>query len=133
MRFQIIAAIISSMALGGCGVELFGSSFTATPSGTTTSSARVSNVEAMLTPEGVCEADVSLDPAALRGRPSEIATGIGECDLVRLKAKRPTDVLIGQGGTGQREVQVLYSEPGGREIYLFTDNRLTRIVKPGQG
>jgi hypothetical protein len=133
MKFQIVAAIISSMSLGGCGVELFGSSFTATPAGSSSSTARVSNVEAMLTQEGVCEADVSLDPAALRGRPSEIATGIGECDLVRLKAKRPTDVLIGQGGTGQREVQVLYSEPGGREIYMFTDNRLTRIVKPGQG
>jgi hypothetical protein len=133
MRFQFVAAIISSMALGGCGVELFGSSFTATPAGSSSSTARVSNVEAMLTQEGVCEADVSLDPAALRGRPSEIATGIGECDLVRLKAKRPTDVLIGQGGTGQREVQVLYAEPGGREIYMFTDNRLTRIIKPGQG
>ena len=36
-------------------------------------------------------------------------------------------------GKGQREVQVLYSEPGGREIYLFTDNRLSRIVRPGQG
>ncbi len=29
------------------------------------------------------------------------------------------------------EVQVLYAEPGGRELYLFTDNRLGRIVKPG--
>ena len=54
------------------------------------------------------------------------------CELVRLKAKRPTDVLIGDNGRGQREVQVLYSEPGNREIYMFTDNRLSRIVKPGQ-
>ncbi|MGL4727158.1 MAG: hypothetical protein ACRCWO_00235 [Bosea sp. (in: a-proteobacteria)] len=114
-------------------MELFGSSFTSTPAGTTTSSARISNREALLTPEGVCEADVSLDPAALRTRPTEIAPGIGECDLVRLKAKRPTDVLIGQGGTGQREAQVLYAEPGGREIYMFTDGKLARIIKPGQG
>ncbi len=42
-------------------------------------------------------------------------------------------MLIGESGKGQREVQVLYAEPGGREIYLFTDNRLTRIVRPGQG
>ena len=56
-----------------------------------------------------------------------------ECELVKLKGTRPTDVLVGESGKGQREVQVLYSEPGGREIYLFTDNRLTRIVKPGQG
>jgi hypothetical protein len=52
---------------------------------------------------------------------------------VRLKRDKPTDVLIGESGRGQREVQVLYAEPGGREIYLFTDNKLTRIVKPGQG
>ena len=64
---------------------------------------------------------------------SEIALGINECDLVRLKGAKPDDVLIGESGKGQRETQVLYAEPGGRELYLFTDNRLTKIVKPGQG
>jgi hypothetical protein len=58
-----------------------------------------------------------------------IEPGIGECELVRLKGKEPTDVLVGESGKGQREVQVLYSEPGGREIYLFVDNRLDRILK----
>ena len=75
---------------------------------------------------------VSLDPST-RPAPREIAVGITECELVRLKNKRPTDVLIGSSGKGQREVQVLYSEPGSREIYMFSDNRLTRIVRPGQG
>jgi hypothetical protein len=27
-------------------------------------------------------------------------------------------------------VQVLYSEPGGRELYFFVNNRLDRVVKP---
>ena len=58
-----------------------------------------------------------------------IEPGIGECELVRLKGKEPTDVLVGESGKGQREVQLLYSEPGGREIYLFVNNRLDRIVK----
>ena len=58
-----------------------------------------------------------------------IEPGIGECDLVRLKGREPTDVLVGESGKGQREVQVLYLEPGGREIYLFVNNRLDRIVK----
>lgn len=98
-----------------------------------TASVRVSTSEPMLSPDGSCGAGANLDPSSLRGRPSAIAEGISECDLVRLKGDRPTDVLIGESGKGQREVQVLYSEPGGREIYLFTDNRLTRIVKPGQG
>lgn len=57
-----------------------------------------------------------------------IEPGIGECDLVRLKGKPPTDVLIGEGRSG-REVQVLYNEPGAKEVYLFVNNRLDRIVK----
>jgi hypothetical protein len=101
---------------------------------TTTSSitARASTQEAMLTPEGECSAGVSLDPST-RPLPPAIAEGITECELVKIKGTKPTDVLIGDSGKGQREVQVLYSEPGGREIYLFTDNRLSRIVKPVQG
>jgi hypothetical protein len=39
-------------------------------------------------------------------------------------------VLVGESGKGQREVQVLYSEPGGRELYFFVNNRLDRVVKP---
>jgi hypothetical protein len=63
------------------------------------------------------------------GTAPAIEPGIGECELVRLKGKPPTDVLVGESGKGQREVQVLYSEPGGRELYFFIDNRLDRIVR----
>lgn len=76
----------------------------------------------ILGPDGACSA-----PAA--GGGAEIAIGIGECDLVRLKGRPPTDVLVGESGRGQREVQVLYSEPGAKELYFFVDNRLDRIVK----
>ena len=64
------------------------------------------------------------------GTAAAIEPGITECDLVRLKGKPATDVLVGESGKGQREVQVLYSEPGGRELYFFVNNRLDRIVKP---
>ncbi|HEV2564217.1 MAG TPA: hypothetical protein VGU19_03935 [Microvirga sp.] len=64
------------------------------------------------------------------GTATVIEPGITECDLVRLKGKPATDVLVGESGKGQREVQVLYSEPGGRELYFFVNNRLDRIVKP---
>jgi hypothetical protein len=57
-----------------------------------------------------------------------IAPGIGECELVRLKGKPPTDVLVGEGRAG-REVQVLYNEPGAKELYFFVNNKLDRIVK----
>ena len=64
------------------------------------------------------------------GTAAAIEPGITECDLVRLKGKPATDVLVGESGKGQREVQVLYSEPGGRELYFFVNNRLDRVVKP---
>lgn len=127
-------ALPLALALAGCSVDLGGFSFVSdgTTARSATGSARVSTQEAVLTADGECEANLSLDPAT-RPRPATIAPGITECELVALKARRPTDVLIGESGKGQRETQVLYAEPGGREIYLFTDNRLSRIVKPGQG
>ena len=76
----------------------------------------------VLGPDGRCQGQSPASAAA-------IEPGIGECDLVRLKGREPTDVLVGESGKGQREVQVLYSEPGGRDIYLFVNNRLDRIVK----
>ena len=77
----------------------------------------------VLGPDGRCTGT----PAATA---SAIEPGITECDLVRLKGKPATDVLVGESGKGQREVQVLYSEPGGRELYFFVNNRLDRVVKP---
>lgn len=74
---------------------------------------------------------LSTDGACTGPAPATAATiepGIGECDLVRLKAKPPTDVLVGEGRSG-REVQVLYTEPGARELYFFVNNRLDRIVR----
>jgi hypothetical protein len=76
----------------------------------------------LLGPDGRCTGDAPATAAA-------IAPGIGECELVRLKGRPATDVLVGESGKGQREVQVLYAEPGGRELYFFVDNRLDRIVR----
>lgn len=76
----------------------------------------------VLAQDGTCTGSV---PATA----TEIAPGIPECELVRLKGKPPTDVLVGESGRGQREVQVLYTEPGAKELYFFVNNRLDRIVK----
>ena len=75
----------------------------------------------VLTQEGTCTAPAPMGASA-------IEIGIGECELVRLKGKPPTDVLVGEGRSG-REVQVLYNEPGAKELYFFVNNRLDRIVK----
>lgn len=130
--------LVCAAALGGCSVDMGGFAFTESRRGgvttttTSTATAGISTREPVLTPEGDCSVDVSLDPST-RPLPPAIAEGITECELVRLKRARPTDVLVGESGKGQRETQVLYSEPGGREIYMFNDNRLSRIIKPGQG
>jgi hypothetical protein len=76
----------------------------------------------LLGPDGRCTGTAPESATA-------IEPGIGECELVRLKGRAPTDVLVGESGKGQREVQVLYSEPGGRELYFFVDNRLDRILR----
>ncbi len=134
MRLPVL--FLCAAALGGCSVDMGGFAFQSETKGgvttttTSTASAGISTREPVLTPEGECSVGVSLDPST-RPLPQEIAPGITECELVELKGKPPTDVLIGESGKGQREVQVLYAEPGGRELYLFTDNRLGRIVKPG--
>jgi hypothetical protein len=125
----LAAAMFAAPLLGACSVDMGGFAFVNDRS----VSVRASTSEAVLNPDGSCGADADLNPASLGRRPTAIAVGIGECDLVRLKGEPPTDVLVGESGKGQREAQVLYSEPGGREIYLFIDNKLTRIIKPGQG
>lgn len=136
MRLPVL--FLCTAVLAGCSVDMGGFAFQSETKGgvtttrTSSASAGISTQEPVLTPEGDCSVGASLDPST-RPLPKEIALGITECELVKLKGARPTDVLIGESGKGQREVQVLYAEPGGREIYMFTDNRLSRIVKPGQG
>ena len=75
----------------------------------------------VLGPDGRCTGSAA-------GTAAAIEPGITECDLVRLKGKPATDVLVGESGKGQREVQVLYSEPGGRELYFFVNNRDRKSV-----
>lgn len=121
--------VAASLGLGGCSLDIGATGFV----NDKVSSVGITTRQPVLLPDGTCEADAKLFPVGPQSSAGEIALGINECDLVRLKGTRPDDVLIGQGGTGLREVQVLYAEPGGRELYLFTDNKLTKIVKPGQG
>jgi hypothetical protein len=120
-----LAACLVALALGACTVDLGGVAFVNDK--TASASTRVSTAPALLGPDGRCEADVSIDPSLLANRPKNVDLGISECDLVRLKGQ-PTDVLIGDSGKGQREVQVLYQEPTGKKLYMFTDNKLERIV-----
>ncbi|HEX2724289.1 MAG TPA: hypothetical protein VHN20_00555 [Beijerinckiaceae bacterium] len=119
-RLLLAVALVALAALPGCN-ERAGPVVTAAVSAAPPAAAPAFSGP-VLGPDGRCQGQSAATAAA-------IETGIGECDLVRLKGKEPTDVLIGESGKGHREVQVLYSEPGGREIYLFVNNRLDRIVR----
>jgi hypothetical protein len=134
MTMKFLGILAATPLLAACSMEIGAISFSGDSRGVTTQTAsiRAATQEALLQPDGSCGANVNIDPSTLRPNPAAIKPGISECELVRLKGEAPTDVLIGESGKGQREVQVLYSEPGGREIYLFIDNKLNRIVKPGQ-
>jgi hypothetical protein len=116
------AAMALSLALSACNAGRSESVAAAAPAAPAPSTAGPAFAGPLLGPDGRCT-----EPGA--GTATAIAPGIGECDLVRLKGRPATDVLVGESGKGQREVQVLYAEPGGREIYLFVNNRLDRIVK----
>jgi hypothetical protein len=116
------AAMALSLALSACNAGRGESVAAAAPAAPAPSAAGPAFAGPLLGPDGRCT-----EPGS--GAASAIAPGIGECDLVRLKGRPATDVLVGESGKGQREVQVLYSEPGGRELYFFVNNKLDRIVK----
>ena len=113
----------ASVSLGGCAFDMGGFAFMDGKSAT----AHVGTTDPVLGPDGRCEADASISPAALGPQPREVTLGMTECQLVAMKGQ-PTDVLIGESGKGQREVQVLYQEPAGKHLYMFTDNRLAKVV-----
>ncbi|SCX88532.1 hypothetical protein [Microvirga guangxiensis] len=122
--------VLSCVALAALGLSACNSTSSAPPVSAPLASAPVAAAPTgptfdgpLLGPDGRCTGPSS-------GSATVIEPGISECDLVRLKGKPATDVLVGESGKGQREVQVLYSEPGGRELYFFVNNRLDRIAKP---
>jgi hypothetical protein len=119
---RTLGAILLSVALAGCLSRPEPAAVTAPAPSPPPAPAARTFAGPVLGPDGRCE-------GAPPGTAVAIEPGIGECELVRLKGAPPTDVLIGESGRGGREVQVLYSEPAGRELYFFIDNRLDRIVK----
>ncbi|MBZ6077960.1 hypothetical protein [Microvirga puerhi] len=124
MRITLVSTLVATaFSLGACNSSRTESPVVAAaPAALAPVPAALAYSGPVLGPDGQCQGGAT-------GTATAIEPGIGECDLVRLKGKTPTDVLVGESGKGQREVQVLYSEPGGRELYFFVNNRLDRVVK----
>lgn len=122
MKARVLALLSVSLATATCNDRAPPVATVAAPAPALPAASTGAFSGPVLGPDGRCQGQ---SPATA----TTIEPGIGECDLVRLKGREPTDVLVGESGKGQREVQVLYAEPGGREIYLFVNNRLDHIVK----
>ncbi len=111
-----------SLSLGGCALEVGG--FV----NEKTAVARVATSEAVVGEDGRCSADLSIDPALFRGREGEGLVGVTECELVALKGP-PLSVQTGSSPQSRRETTMLYMEPTGKTIFLFSENRLVRVVR----
>jgi hypothetical protein len=117
-----IASVFLAVLLGGCALEVGG--FVNEKSAV----ARVATSEAVVGEDGRCTADLSIDPATFRGRDGESLLGVTECELVALKGP-PLSVQTGSSPQSRRETTMLYMEPTGKSIFLFSENRLVRVVR----
>jgi hypothetical protein len=122
------AATALAFGVAGCAMDMGGFSFMKkkTAEEAVPTNANVSDAGPLLGADGRCPDD-GLPRTGPRGMPQSIDLGMSECELVRVKGQ-PTDVLIGSDGKGGREVQVLYQEPTGKKLFLFSSNKLTRVV-----
>ena len=111
-----VLAMAGLLLVGGCSVELVGTGIAGDRQGTV----RASNIDA----DGRCEADLSLDPAALR---STARIGDTECRLVAARG-RPSETIIRYEGD-TRLATLRYETPKGAESYQFRDNRLAKITR----
>ncbi len=123
-RMQVLIPVLMIPAFAGCSVELVGTGIAGDRQGTV----RASNIEAVIDQTGVCEADLSLDPTALRARQKSTSLGkstplgMTECEFVAARGQ-PASVEINEE-TGARQVVLTYARGKLRQIYRFTNNRL---------
>ena len=118
-RIAIVPVVVAG-GLAGCQAEGTATGVVNNSTGTF----RGSNVEAVIGPDGQCQADVNVDPSALRPTATAVRPGITECDLVRLQG-RPQDVVIADLPDGRRSVEMFYPGNGGTTRgYVFIANRL---------
>lgn len=91
-------------------------------------SVRVATTEPVVAEDGKCTATISIDPALFRNKPDEGLIGMTECEIVAIKGT-PLSVQTGSSSTSRRETTMLYMEPTGKAVFLFSDNRLIKIVR----
>jgi hypothetical protein len=90
-------------------------------------SIRASTAEAIVGPDGRCEADISIDPSVFRQQArGGIPLGSTECEVVA-RLGGPYSVEIKRGPRGERLTRLTYVSGPRFGAYDFTNNRLTEI------
>lgn len=120
VRYTALA--LTAVLLGGCAMQATG--FVNDKS----VSVRAATTEAVVAEDGKCTATISIDPALFRNKPDEGLLGMTECEIVAIKGA-PLSVQTGSSSTSRRETTMLYMEPTGKAVFLFSDNRLIKIVR----
>ena len=88
-----------------------------------------SSFGAVVDEAGQCTETISFDTAPYKGKPDDALMGLGECQIVALHGEAPLSVMTGASQNSKRETTMLYMEPKGKAVYLFSDNRLKRVVR----
>jgi hypothetical protein len=120
VRYYALA--LTAALLGGCAMQATG--FVNEKA----VSVRAATTEAVVGEDGKCTATISIDPALFRDKPDEGLLGMTECEIVAVKGA-PLSVQTGSSSTSRRETTMLYMEPTGKAVFLFSDNRLIKIVR----
>jgi hypothetical protein len=90
-------------------------------------SIRASTAEALVGPDGRCEADINIDPSVFREQArGGIPLGSTECEVVA-RLGGPYSVEIKKGPRGERLTRLTYVSGPRFGAYDFTNNRLTKI------
>ena len=122
MTMRVISLLMTASVLSGCAMQATG--FVNDKA----VSVRAATTEAVVGEDGKCTATISIDPALFRNKPDDGLLGMTECEIVAIKGE-PLSVQTGASSTSRRETTLLYMEPTGKAVFLFSDNRLIKIVR----
>jgi hypothetical protein len=117
------------IGLAGCGSTRMESASSHLATQPAVPVAAMPNFGPVVLENGQCSEGVSFDLNALKVRQTdESLQGISECELVALKGM-PLSVQTGSSSNSKRETTMLYMETMGKAVYLFSDNKLARVIR----
>jgi hypothetical protein len=120
----IIVLIFCALSLTACAPER------AKPSAAVpTAKPAAPSFGAVVDEAGQCSEAINFDGAPFKGKPDDALIGLSECQIVALHGEAPLSVMTGASQQSRRETTMLYMEPNGKAVYLFSDNHLKRVVR----